>query len=98
MKNAGYAANIQDLNLKNVVAACSMDKKLNLYKLHTDNARQCEWEPDLFNGLKFKFDRTKPAVAMIFASGKFNITGAGSYKEVQKLSEKMYEFLKLYEI
>ena len=73
----------QPLVLKNMVASCSIGGKIDMYAL-SNGHRRCSWEPELFIGAKYKFDKHKPGVAVIFASGKFNLTGCPTFEDLEK--------------
>jgi transcription initiation factor TFIID TATA-box-binding protein len=73
----------QPLVLKNMVASCNIGGKIDMYALSTENSK-CSWDPELFIGAKYKFDKHKPGVAVIFASGKFNLTGCPTFEDMEK--------------
>ena len=88
----------KDLRLRNVVAACSTGFPVNLYALYEDRSSYCVWELELFSGLKYKRARNNSVVAVVFSSGKFNVTGANSLEETKEYYEHVIEILKNYEI
>lgn len=98
LEDAGLSPQLSQLQRKNTVAACDMGQKIDLYRLVKDYPQQSLWEPELFNGLKFQFERKQKAVAIVFASGKFNVTGAGSEENTIEKCEKMKEILNKYVI
>ena len=66
-----------------MVASCSIGGKLDMYALSNENSK-CSWEPELFIGAKYTFDKHKSGVAVIFASGKFNLTGCATFEDMEK--------------
>ena len=83
----------QPLVLKNMVASCSIGGKIDMYAL-SNGHRRCSWEPELFIGAKYKFDKHKPGVAVIFASGKFNLTGFSKFEDLEKAYHVILAILK----
>jgi transcription initiation factor TFIID TATA-box-binding protein len=77
-----YKVEPEKIKLRNVVVSCSIGRQIDMYKLADNHKRKCLWVPELFTGATYKFNKDRSAVATIFASGKFNLTGTGSIKEV----------------
>ena len=51
-----------------------------------------EYEPEIYPGLRFQFDESV-ATVMLFGSGKYNIAGANSTKDLQNTCENVIELI-----
>jgi transcription initiation factor TFIID TATA-box-binding protein len=80
----GYEVKPKILELKNVVVSCSMGHLIDMYKISNEYKDKCMWVPEFFTGATYKFNKNKPAVAIIFASGKFNLMGARTVAETRE--------------
>ncbi len=79
--------------LVNVVATVSFNIKLPLDLIATklENTR---YDPEQFPGLVFRPDPKSRKTALIFNSGKINVTGAEGEEDVKEIVEKIREKLK----
>jgi transcription initiation factor TFIID TATA-box-binding protein len=85
------------LTIHNAVAAGGMGKEIDLNKLCKDYPMRCHYNPELFCGLKFSIRAiAKKPVAIIFSSGKFNVTGTKSPRDAKQLYYEMQDTLSEY--
>lgn len=74
---------LAEFKIQNIVSTYSFDHKINLYKFHSFYPTKCTYEPELFPGLSYKFE--KGVSAQIFNSGKIVITGPKTFEQLSSV-------------
>jgi transcription initiation factor TFIID TATA-box-binding protein len=81
-----------DFKVQNVVASCDVQFPIRLEGLVFEHSTLATYEPELFPGLVYKFQRPKITL-LIFVSGKVVLTGAKQRADIMLAFRKIYPVL-----
>ena len=97
IQKLGYGVTFSNYKIHNIVAACDVGFKICLYSLHAADLENCEFNPELFSGLKYKM-HDPDLTLKVFTSGKVNMVGLNSTNDIPKAHDKMLKLLSMYKI
>lgn len=82
LKNMGYSnIKVKKFHIKNLVATSQVPYNIDREKIAARYPSFCVYEPDIFPGVIMRYPGLEPRTALVFSSGKINITGAKSEEE-----------------
>lgn len=82
-----------DMDLVNVVGGGDLGASINFQDLmNSRDLPEQDYEPEIYPGFKFKLEEDKPTI-LLFASGKYHITGATSIDELQGTNRALKDFI-----
>ncbi len=90
IQKQGYNVKISNKSLKNLVGCIYYGSKIDLPALTKLICIKASFEPEIFPGLIFTIEKCK---ATIFKSGKINITGGKTIKELNSAFDFIFEYL-----
>lgn len=75
-----------NFKIQNCFANADFCSRIDLYKLRSINMSRTTYEPEIFAGLSIRWpDHAQNLTAVVFGSGKVNITGANSVEQVNEV-------------
>lgn len=78
---------MSELKLVNIVGGGELNQELRLRRLCKDiNGEEIRYDPEQWAGLYIRFKENDPAI-LVFSSGKYNIAGADSEKQILETNE-----------
>eukprot|EP00301_Raphidiophrys_heterophryoidea_P004901 c12096_g1_i2.p1 GENE.c12096_g1_i2~~c12096_g1_i2.p1 ORF type:complete len:246 (-),score=59.93 c12096_g1_i2:469-1206(-) len=96
IRKIGFAVNLHDFKIQNMVGSCDVGFPVNLHDLHiSDHSQFCTYEPELFPGLIYRKAEPK-VVLLIFVSGKLVVTGAKKKADIDRAFDEMFLVLRDY--
>lgn len=89
-KNDMIFPNITYPEIVMMVATVDVERRINL-EMIVETELNIMYEPEMFPGLIWRFE--KSLVAILFSSGKINITGAKTYDEIEYAYKKICDLI-----
>lgn len=89
---------LKNFKIENIIASASCNIPVRLESLAQDHKGYCNYEPELFAGLVYRYKPSTKlkAVILIFVSGKIIITGCKSEKMLYLVFQDIYNVLVQY--
>ncbi|CRH00607.1 TATA-box-binding protein, putative [Plasmodium relictum] len=88
----------QNFKIENIIASANCNMPIRLEMLAHDHKEYCNYEPELFAGLVYRYKPTSKlkSVILIFVSGKIIITGCKSIQKLNTVFQDIYNVLVQY--
>ncbi|ANQ08624.1 TATA-box-binding protein [Plasmodium coatneyi] len=89
---------LDGFNIENIIASADCNMPIRLEMLAHDHKDYCNYEPELFAGLVYRYKPTSKlkSVILIFVSGKIIITGCKSVQKLYTVFDDIYNVLLQY--
>ncbi|EUD68186.1 TATA-box-binding protein [Plasmodium inui San Antonio 1] len=89
---------LEGFNIENIIASADCNMPIRLEMLAHDHKEYCNYEPELFAGLVYRYKPTSKlkSVILIFVSGKIIITGCKSVQKLYTVFDDIYNVLLQY--
>ncbi|CAA9988778.1 TATA-box binding protein, putative [Plasmodium knowlesi strain H] len=89
---------LEGFNIENIIASADCNMPIRLEMLAHDHKDYCNYEPELFAGLVYRYKPTSKlkSVILIFVSGKIIITGCKSVQKLYTVFDDIYNVLLQY--
>ncbi|CAG9475088.1 TATA-box binding protein, putative [Plasmodium vivax] len=89
---------LEGFNIENIIASADCNMPVRLEMLAHDHKEYCNYEPELFAGLVYRYKPTSKlkSVILIFVSGKIIITGCKSVQKLYTVFDDIYNVLLQY--
>lgn len=84
-----------NFKIQNCFANADFGARIDLNKLKSANMERTTYEPEIFAGLSIRWpDRAQKLTAIVFGSGKVNITGANSFDQVSQVFREIQPLIR----
>ncbi|GIX65385.1 TATA-box-binding protein [Babesia caballi] len=95
-RELGVDLRFREFKIENIIATFNCNVPIRLERLYEEHKLFCNYEPEIFAGLVYRFSLpdTSEAVLLIFVSGNVIVTGCRSPKEIQLIYAQMAPFLR----
>ncbi|GBE60022.1 TATA-box binding protein [Babesia ovata] len=95
-RELGGELHFKDFKIENIVASFSCNVPIRLERLYEEHKLFCNYEPELFAGLVYRFALPdgNEAVLLVFVSGNVIITGCRSPMEIEMIHTHMSPLLR----
>ncbi|GAW81493.1 TATA-box binding protein [Plasmodium gonderi] len=89
---------LEGFKIENIIASADCNMPIRLEMLAHDHKEYCNYEPELFAGLVYRYKPTSKlkSVILIFVSGKIIITGCKSVQKLYTVFQDIYNVLYQY--
>ncbi|CDU18763.1 TATA-box-binding protein [Plasmodium yoelii 17X] len=89
---------LKNFKIENIIASANCNIPVRLEMLAHDHKEYCNYEPELFAGLVYRYKPTSnlKSVILIFVSGKIIITGCKSLQKLNTVFQDIYNVLVQY--
>merc|ERR1712224_539127 len=98
LERLNFRIQLGKFKIQNCVGSCDVGFPIRLEGIQKANQEDCNYEPELFPGLIWRFNnknrkKLKKCVALIFVTGKIVFTGGKSEKIIRHAFEELYPYL-----
>jgi transcription initiation factor TFIID TATA-box-binding protein len=97
IQKLGYDASLSDYKIHNIVAACDVGFRICLDSLYSKHYKNCDYNAEIFPGLRYKM-HDPDLTLKIFRSGKVNIVGLKTKRDMIKAFDNMLPLLTKFKI
>jgi TATA-box binding protein (TBP) (component of TFIID and TFIIIB) len=88
----------RSFSICNIVSSFDVGRKIDLAALYYSRPKNCNYIQEIFPGLKYTPFKDENVVAIIFDSGRVNITGAKTMEKIEQVYELVNRILLRYRI